>query len=164
MTSLAVQQYLPTIQAVDELLNEHGISKDFDQTFITALFLFHLKMGVFDDNVIRVIRLLAETQLDSDGEKEGIATTKTGALTPQGWIKRENERGYDAVKDIKIPNRGKIDGYYEGVPFFCYWLSIASTDGYTKKQKSGAKQGYRKWFDDFMSRTPVAKLEELLTK
>ena len=52
-------------------------------------------MGVFDDNVVRVIRLLAETQLDSDGEKEGIATTKTGALTPQGWIKRENERGYE---------------------------------------------------------------------
>jgi len=164
MTSLAVQQYLPTIQAVDELLNEHGISKDFDQTFITALFLFHLKMGVFDNNVVRVIRLLAETQLDSDGEKEGIATTKTGALTPQGWIKRENERGYEKVDQIKIPNRGKIDGYYEGVPFFTYWLSIASKDGYEKKQKSGPKQGYRKWFDDFMSRTPVTKLEELLTK
>ena len=166
MTSLAVQQYLPTIQAVDELLNTHGISKDFDQTFITALFLFHLKMGTFDKNVIEVIRLLAETELDADGEKVGIATTKTGALQPQGWIKRENDRGYDKVSDIKIPDRGKIDGYYQGVPFFCYWLYIASDNGTEKKQKSGPKQGYRKWFDDtFMNRTNMrVLLEEQLTK
>ena len=39
--------------------------------------------------------------------------------------KREN-----TMNDKKfIPNRGKMDGYYEGVPFFCYWLSIAHQKG-----------------------------------
>ena len=56
MTSLAVQQYLPTIKAVENLLNECGMSKDFDQTFITSLFLFHLKMGIFDKNVVELMK------------------------------------------------------------------------------------------------------------
>lgn len=166
MTSLAVQQYLPTIKAVDNLLHECGMSKDFDQTFITSLFLFHLKMGVFDKNVVELMKLLAETLLDEDGEKVGIATTKTGALPPQGWIKRENDKGYEKINDLKIPDRGKIDGYYQGVPFFCYWLYIASENGLKTKQKSGPKQGYRKWFDDtFMTRTNMrAILEQTVSK
>ena len=97
---------------------------------------------------------------------------KTGTTSPiLGEI--DNDATLTAVSgDFVFPLGGTnflgktavVDGYYEGVPFFTYWLSIASKDGYEKKQKSGPKQGYRKWFDDFMSRTPVAKLEELLTK
>lgn len=168
MTCVAVQQYLPTIKAVDALLHECGMSKDFDQTFMTSLFLFHRKYGIFDDNVKTVIKLLAETLLDEDGEKIGIATTKTGALEPQGWIKRENEKGYDQVSQVKIPDRGKIDGFYQGVPFFCYWLSQAYENGTTKKQKTGPRSGYKQWFDDsFLTIVPhsdlVQRLEETVT-
>ena len=47
----AVRDYADTIKAVDELLNKTGVVSHFDQTFLTALFLFHRKYGCFDDNV-----------------------------------------------------------------------------------------------------------------
>ena len=159
MTCVAVAQYLPTIEAVDDLLYECGMCKDFDQTFMTALFLFHRKFGVFDDNIKTVIKLLAETLLDEDGEKVGISTTRSGGCTPQGWIKRENEKGYDSVSQVKIPDRGKIDGFYQGVPFFCYWLHQAYENGVKKTQKKGPQSGYKQWFDNtFLNLTPAATL------
>ena len=143
----AVYEYRETIKAVDALLDRTGYNKQFDQTFLTALFLFHLKYGPFDDKVQMLCSLIAETALDEDGDVIPVPVASKGKLNAASWIVRENNT------PSRIPNRGKIDGFYEGVPFFCYWLTIASEQGLKHKQNEGPKVGYRKWFDNtFMKR------------
>ena len=161
-TLQAVYEYLPTITAVDNLLSITGVNSCYDQTFLTSLFLYHIKSEAdFSKNVIKLCKLLAETK-DDDGEVEPVAIAKKGKLTPAGWIVRENVKFYSKPTDIQIPNRGKIDGFYEGVPFFTYWISIADKHGNKDhKQNVGARQGYKRWFNDtFLKRADVSSLEK----
>ena len=48
------------------------------------------------------------------------------------------------------------------MPFFCYWISIADKYGNKDhKQNVGAKQGYKRWFNDtFLKRADVSALEK----
>lgn len=150
-TLQAVYEYLPTIKAVDDLLADTGINKHFDQTFLTSLFLHHIKTGSFNKNIKILCSLIAETKKDKYGDVELVPVASKGKLTATGWIVRENVKQYSRLSDVKIPDRGKIDGYYQGVPFFCYWIDIASKhDLYKHKQNEGAKQGYQKWFETFL--------------
>ena len=71
-------------------------------------------------------------------------TPSKGKLTATAWIHREN-----TVEDGKvILDRGRMQGFYQGVPFFSYWLSVAHEKGLKHKQNQGAKGGYSKWFDN----------------
>ena len=166
----AVRDYSETIVAVDELLSKTGIISDFDQTFITALFLFHRQYGVFDDHVTDLCLNLTGRLKDEDGEQLLIATApNAGAkLNAAGWIKRENDKTYEKYdKQVVIKDRGKMDGFAQGVPFFCYWLTIASQNGFKHRQNQGAKGGYTNWFNEVFLKTNrkalVEKLEKLVS-
>lgn len=154
-TLLAVRTYLDTIKAVDELLAKTGYNKYFDQTFICSLMLHHIKYGIFSDNIVTLCQSLAENLLDEDGDPIVPATPGKGKITAAAWIHREN-----TVHDgSRIPERGKMDGYYQGVPFFCYWLSIAHENGLNHKQNTGARGGYQQWFDkDFLAKPDAKEL------
>lgn len=152
-TQLAVRMYLDTIKAVDELLAETGINKYFDQGFICSLMLFHILRGEFSENIKTLCKTIAERLIDDEGEVIVPPTPSKGKLNATAWIHREN-----TVEDGKlIPDRGKMDGFYQGVPFFCYWLIIADEKGLKHKQNQGAKGGYRKWFDYEFLKKPRAK-------
>lgn len=154
-TLLAVVTYLDTIKAVDELLNECGYNSNFDATFMTALFLFHIKYGPFSDNVKQLCSIIAETATDEDGEIIAPQIAGKGKLNAVSWIARENGRAHD----IAIPDRGKMDGFAQGVPFFCYWLSIAKERGLEHKQNQGPQGGYQNWFDTkFLNLTDAVDL------
>ena len=154
-TQLAVRTYLTTIKAVDELLHKTGINKHFDQTFICSLMLHHLKYGEFSDNIKLLCKTIAEKLIDNEGEVIVPPTPSKGKLNATAWIHREN-----TVEDNKfILDRGKMQGYYQGVPFFSYWLSIAHENGLKHKQNQGARGGYSKWFDnEFLTRTDYADI------
>tara|TARA_B100001113_G_C21037248_1_gene590715 strand:- start:71 stop:1168 length:1098 start_codon:yes stop_codon:yes gene_type:complete len=152
-TLLAVRTYLDTIKAVDELLAETGFDKYFDQTFICSLMLHHKKYGIFNDSIVTLCKTISENLLDEEGDPIVPATPNKGKLNSSAWIYREN-----TVNDKKfIPNRGKMGGYYEGVPFFCYWLSIAHEKGLKHKQNSGPRGGYEQWFDTKYLTKPDAR-------
>ena len=156
---LAVLKYLDTVKAVDQLLAETGYNKQFDATFMTSLFLYHIKKGVFSDNVKYLLKLIAENVLDEDGDPVGIAIVKKGKVAASTWIARENGRNHEII----IPDRGKRDGFYQGVPFFCYWMDVVDTNGNEHKQNQGPRGGYHAWFETFMARTPIADLEKAYT-
>ena len=143
-TQLAVIRYLDTIKAVDQLLYETGFNKHFDQTFLCSLMLHHIKYGEFSDNIKLLCKTLAEKLVDEEGEVIVPPTPSKGKLNPTAWIHREN-----TVEDGKvILDRGRMQGFYQGVPFFSYWLSVAHEKGLKHKQNQGAKGGYSKWFDN----------------
>ena len=143
-TQLAVRTYLDTLKAVDELLYETGFNKYFDQTFLCSLMLHHIKYGQFSDNIKHLCKTIAEKIVDDEGEVIVPGTPSSGKLTATAWIHREN-----TVEDGKIiTERGRMQGFYQGVPFFSYWLSVAETKGLKHKQNQGARGGYNKWFDN----------------
>ena len=166
----AVRDYADTIKAVDELLNKTGVVSHFDQTFLTALFLFHRKYGCFDDNVTNLCLNLTGRLKDEDGEQALIATAPnpSAKLNATGWIDRENTKSFSNYQEqCVIQDRGKMDGFYQGVPFFTYWLSIASQNGLKHRQNKGAKGGYTNWFENTFlkinKRAVVEKLEKSLS-
>tara|TARA_B100000085_G_scaffold281015_1_gene306901 strand:- start:45 stop:1142 length:1098 start_codon:yes stop_codon:yes gene_type:complete len=159
-TLCAVHTYMDNIKAVDKLLSQTGYNKQFDATFMTALFLFHIQKGPFNSNVTQLLSLIAETALDEDGEIIGIPVVGKGRVNAATWIARENGRNHDIV----IKDRGKMDGFSQGVPFFLYWLNIAYEKGLNHKQNQGPNGGYEKWFTTFMAaddhKTLMHKVEQ----
>ena len=106
--------------------------------------LHHIKYGQFSDNIKHLCKTIAEKIIDDEGEVIVPGTPSSGKLTATAWIHREN-----TVEDGKIIlDRGRMQGFYQGVPFFSYWLSVAETKGLKHKQNQGARGGYNKWFDN----------------
>lgn len=146
-TLLAIVTYMDTIKAVDELLNKTGYNKNFDAVFMSALFLYHIWKGPFNDNIERLCGRLTGSRKGPDGEVEGITTVEKGKQSADAWIKRENSR----ADNIVIKDRGKMDGFAQGIPFFLYWLNIASEKGLNHKQDQGPRGGYDNWKNKFMA-------------
>ncbi len=153
----AIMQYKNTIIALDTLLDTTKYNKHYDQTFMTALFLHHIKNNHFSKEIEILCKLLSGTKEDKYGETEGIMIKQKGMLDAVGWIYREciGQSNY-------IPDRGKMDGFAQGVPFFSYWLDVAKDKGLKHQQKVGAKQGYQKWFESFLKRPDFKTLEQLV--
>lgn len=158
-TLYAVVTYIDTIKAVDELLSRTGYNKQFDATFMASLFIYHIKRGEFGKNVEYLLSLIAETALDEDGEIIGIPISGKGKVNAATWIARENARNHDIV----IKDRGKMDGFSQGVPFFLYWMSIADDRGLDHKQNQGPNGGYRKWYDSFMANADCKTILQLVS-
>ena len=142
----AVYEYRETIKAVDALLDKTGYNKQFDQTFLTALFLFHLKYGPFDDKVQTLCSLIAETALDEDGDVIPVSVASKGKLNAASWIVRENNTLDESPIVVRLTDSTKV--FHSSAS-----LTIASEQGLKHKQNEGPKVGYRKWFDNtFMKR------------
>ena len=155
----AIMQYKDEIIAVDNLLNETGINKHFDQTFITSLFLLHTRRGTFHANIEHIMKLINEKVEDEFGDIVTISMSTKGRLNATGWIQRENKQpGFGGT--VYIPDRGKMDGFAQGVPFFTYWLDVAVEEGLKHKQNQGAKIGYQKWFQEFLARPRFKQMKE----
>ena len=158
-TQLAILKYLDTIKAVDDLLDETGYDGSFDATFISALFLYHMKKGVFGDNIKHMLTVLAGNAKDENGDVINPNYGKKGKQNATSWIARENTRSQQFP--IVIMERGKHAGYNDGLPFFCYWFDIAETRGLKHKQNQGAQGGYRNWFENtFLKKQRVTDVLE----
>tara|TARA_B100000378_G_scaffold88293_1_gene69885 strand:+ start:7376 stop:8488 length:1113 start_codon:yes stop_codon:yes gene_type:complete len=155
----AIMQYKDEIIAVDNLLNQTGINKHFDQTFITSLFLLHTRRGTFHDNIELMMKLINEKVEDEYGDVVPISMSTKGRLNATGWIQRENKQPAFGGT-VYIPDRGKMDGFAQGVPFFTYWLDVAVEEGLHHKQNQGAKIGYQKWFQEFLARPRFKQMKE----
>ena len=144
----AIMQYKDNIIAVDDLLNETKYNKHFDQCFMVALFLHHVKFGYWEKSVVNLLKLITEELKDEFDDPIQIPMATKGKLNATGWIQRENTNYGNGRK--WIPDRGKMDGFSQGVPFFSYWLAIQKEKGMKHKQNCGAKQGYPQWFKEFL--------------
>ena len=172
-TQLATRLYLDTIQAVDNLLDETGYDKSFDATFISALFLYHMKKGCFGENIKLMLKILAGNAKDEHGDNIQPSISNKGAHNVTGWIARENSRSEQYP--LVILERGKHAGYSIGLPFFCYWFDIVETKGLKHKQLRGPivkkgddRNGYLAWFEDVFlvldKKTTVDALEKAFVK
>ena len=149
-TQLAVTRYIDTIRDTDKLLSDvkytgaerTGTSNAFDQVFIAALFLHYQKYRGFSDKIIHACKIFSESLLDENGDVVSVQIPSKGKRTATQWIHRENQVG-EYIRD-----RGKGEGYTQGIPFFCYWLDVLESKGSKHKQDGGARGGYPKWFSE----------------
>ena len=158
-TQLATRMYLDTIQAVDDLLDETGYDKSFDATFISALFLYHMKNGFFGEDFKHMLKVLTGSAKDENGDVIYPTIGKSGYHNATSWIARENSRSEQFP--LVILERGKHAGYSIGLPFFCYWFDIVETKGLKHKQNQGPKGGYPHWFENtFLKKQTVTDVLE----